>query len=133
MNLTLKSKDTCNNQRTKYWSVFSISSIDLTPAQMTVTGVLPNSLRSELTSIEFSPSRWTPPTPPVTKNFILFLQIVLTILQRVKNNVENQSRLWCEKKILKLFFFYWFSWHYSVYVHSRNKNTSFVVLIKVFS
>ncbi len=44
-----------------------MSNIDLTPADITATGVLPNSVRSALTSIEVSAPRWTPPIPPVTK------------------------------------------------------------------
>lgn len=47
--------------------VRGISSIFLTPADMTLTGVLPNYLRSALTSIVYEKSLWTPPRPPVTK------------------------------------------------------------------
>ena len=52
---------------TRYSSVFSMSSIDLTPAETTATGVRPSSVRSALTSNVVSAPRWTPPMPPVTK------------------------------------------------------------------
>lgn len=39
----------------------------LTPAETTVTGVLPNYLRSALTSMVSSYPLCTPPNPPVTK------------------------------------------------------------------
>eukprot|EP00977_Amphora_coffeiformis_P018839 scaffold6754_cov148-Amphora_coffeaeformis.AAC.5 len=40
--------------------------MDLMPAETTTTGVRPNSIRSADMSNEFSPSRCTPPLPPVT-------------------------------------------------------------------
>eukprot|EP00965_Chrysotila_dentata_P086703 2861726-Pleurochrysis_carterae.AAC.7 len=48
-------------------SVRAMSRILLIPAHTTATGVLDSSTKSADTSIEFSPPRWTPPTPPVTK------------------------------------------------------------------
>ena len=51
----------------RYSRVRGISSMFFTPADMTVTGVLPNSLKSALTSIVSSYPRCTPPSPPVTK------------------------------------------------------------------
>mmetsp|Transcript_10916 Transcript_10916/g.33662 ORF Transcript_10916/g.33662 Transcript_10916/m.33662 type:complete len:250 (-) Transcript_10916:276-1025(-) len=48
-------------------SVRGISRIDLMPAETTHTGVRPSSDRSADTSIDASPPRCTPPTPPVTK------------------------------------------------------------------
>mmetsp|Transcript_19907 Transcript_19907/g.43255 ORF Transcript_19907/g.43255 Transcript_19907/m.43255 type:complete len:214 (-) Transcript_19907:306-947(-) len=44
-----------------------ISRIDLIPALTTTTGVCPNSVRSDETSMLTSPLRCTPPIPPVTK------------------------------------------------------------------
>jgi len=52
---------------TRYSRVLPMSKIDFTPADMTATGVFPNSVRSALTSIDDSAPRWTPPIPPVTK------------------------------------------------------------------
>ncbi len=46
--------------------VLGISSIFLTPAEMTLTGVLPSYLKSALTSIVSEKSLCTPPRPPVT-------------------------------------------------------------------
>ena len=51
----------------KYSSVRGISKIDFTPADTTVTGVLPSYSKSALTSIVCSYPLWTPPIPPVTK------------------------------------------------------------------
>ena len=51
----------------RYYRVRGISKIDFTPADTTVTGVLPNYYKSALTSITCSKPRWTPPIPPVTK------------------------------------------------------------------
>ena len=45
--------------------VFFMSKIDFTPAHTTVTGVLPNSVRSAEMSIEVSAPLCTPPMPPV--------------------------------------------------------------------
>ena len=45
----------------KYSKVFGISRMDLTPAQTTVTFVLPNSVKSALTSKVVSAPLWTPP------------------------------------------------------------------------
>ena len=42
----------------------------LHPELITVTGVRPSSVRSADISIEFSPPRCTPPSPPVAKIFI---------------------------------------------------------------
>ena len=50
----------------KYSKVLPMSRIDLTPAQTTATGVLPNSVKSALMSIESSTNLCTPPIPPVT-------------------------------------------------------------------
>lgn len=63
----------------RYSSVRGISRIFLTPADTTVTGVRPNSLKSALTSIVSSYPLWTPPKPPVTKISILAsaLQIIV--------------------------------------------------------
>jgi len=47
-----------------------MSKIDLAPAQTTLTGVYPSSLRSAEISIVLSPILWTPPIPPVTNTLM---------------------------------------------------------------
>ena len=54
----------------KYSIVNPISKIDFGPAHTTLTGVLPNSVKSAETSIVYCPSRCTPPSPPVAKTLI---------------------------------------------------------------
>ena len=54
----------------KYSRVFGISRIDLTPAQMTPTGVFESSRRSAEMSKVYSAPRCTPPIPPVTNILI---------------------------------------------------------------
>ena len=44
-----------------------MSNMLLTPAQITVTSVYPNSIKSAEMSKVFSAFLWTPPSPPVTK------------------------------------------------------------------
>mmetsp|Transcript_155528 Transcript_155528/g.274646 ORF Transcript_155528/g.274646 Transcript_155528/m.274646 type:complete len:216 (+) Transcript_155528:698-1345(+) len=54
----------------KYSIVLGRSRIDFAPAQTTVTGVRPSSVRSAETSHDSSAPRCTPPMPPVTKTLM---------------------------------------------------------------
>ena len=72
----------------KYSKVLAMSSMLLTPAQTTVTGLLVNSVRSELMSKLDCAPLWTPPMPTTDAGSVCF---VLQLLALTKTNVMGSA------------------------------------------
>lgn len=87
----------------KYYRVLGISRMDLTPAETTVTGVLPSSLRSALTSIVYWQPLWTPPIPPVTKTWMPAIYAAIIVAETVVAPSALVINIWGKSLLLTFF------------------------------